>query len=171
MRSFVIFAGVIAALGVFAARQADKVAATHAPSALVSTAESPAPPTSSYGSNVILSPDRQGHFHTQARVDGRHLEFLVDTGATTIALTARSAAALGIHPSTREFSTGVRTANGVVQAAPVRLGMVEVEGIIVRDVAALVLPDQVLAENLLGMSFLSRLHRYEYSNGRLVLEQ
>jgi aspartyl protease family protein len=39
------------------------------------------------------------------------------------------------------------------------------------DVPALVLPDEALAQNLLGVSFLSRLRRYEYANGRLVLEQ
>jgi aspartyl protease family protein len=35
----------------------------------------------------------------------------------------------------------------------------------------MVLPDEALAENLLGLSFLSRLKRFEYANGRLVLEQ
>lgn len=36
---------------------------------------------------------------------------------------------------------------------------------------ALVLPDETLSKNLLGVSFLSRLRRYEYANGRLLLEQ
>jgi aspartyl protease family protein len=49
--------------------------------------------------------------------------------------------------------------------------MVEISGLTVRNVAALVLPDDVLNENLLGLSFLSRLRRYEYSNGKMVLEQ
>jgi len=42
---------------------------------------------------------------------------------------------------------------------------------VVRDVDAMVLPDQALSENLLGLSFLSRLKRFEYSNGQMVLEQ
>ena len=41
----------------------------------------------------------------------------------------------------------------------------------VRNVAALIMPDEVLGENLLGLSFLSRLRRFEYTNGKLVLEQ
>ena len=41
----------------------------------------------------------------------------------------------------------------------------------VRNVAALVSPDEALSENLLGLSFLSRLRRFEYSNGKMVLEQ
>jgi aspartyl protease family protein len=42
---------------------------------------------------------------------------------------------------------------------------------VVRDVAAMVLPDGALSDNLLGLSFLQRLHRFEYSDGKLVLEQ
>ena len=41
----------------------------------------------------------------------------------------------------------------------------------VRDVSALVLPNSALSENLLGLSFLRRLRRFEYANGKLVLEQ
>ena len=41
----------------------------------------------------------------------------------------------------------------------------------VYDVNAMVLPDEALSTNLLGVSFLSRLKRYEYANGRMVLEQ
>ena len=40
-----------------------------------------------------------------------------------------------------------------------------------RFVDGLVLPDEALSKNLLGVSFLSRLRRYEYANGRLLLEQ
>jgi aspartyl protease family protein len=41
----------------------------------------------------------------------------------------------------------------------------------VRDVPAVVMPDGALSENLLGMSFLSRLRHFEYSEGKMVLEQ
>jgi aspartyl protease family protein len=58
-----------------------------------------------------------------------------------------------------------------VKAAPTRLAMVEVGGLIVRDVDAMVLPDEALSENLLGLSFLSKLRRFEYANGTMVLEQ
>ena len=49
--------------------------------------------------------------------------------------------------------------------------MMDVGGLIVRDVEAMVLPDEALSENLLGLSFLSKLRRFEYANGRLVMEQ
>jgi aspartyl protease family protein len=58
-----------------------------------------------------------------------------------------------------------------VRAAPTQLDTVEVGDLLVRDVAAVVLPDEALSDNLLGLSFLSRLRRFEYSDGKLVLEQ
>jgi aspartyl protease family protein len=170
MRSFLVFAAVIAAVAMFGARQAERVAATRAPASAAMVA-APEPEPAPSGGDVVLSADRQGHFHAQARVDGRHLEFLVDTGATMVALTARSAAALGIHPGVSEFTVTVSTANGSVRAAPVQLNMIEVDDIVVRDVPALVFADGILNENLLGTSFLSRLRRYEYGRGKLVLER
>jgi len=49
--------------------------------------------------------------------------------------------------------------------------MVDVGGLVVRDVDAMVLPDEALSENLLGLSFLSKLRLFEFANGKLVLEQ
>jgi aspartyl protease family protein len=121
--------------------------------------------------SVVVLRNGRGHFQLDARVDGRRLTFMVDTGASVIALTADDAATLGIHPAVNEFSALVSTANGTVRAAPVDLDRVEIEDITMRDVAAMVLPDGALSNNLLGMSFLSRLHRWEFADGKLVLEQ
>jgi aspartyl protease family protein len=62
------------------------------------------------------------------------------------------------------------TANGEGRAARVDLNMVEVGHITVRNVLALVTPDEMLPVNLLGMSFLSRL-RWSHERGNLILEQ
>jgi len=86
-------------------------------------------------------------------------------------LTADGAASLGLHPSGSDYRVTLKTANGVVRAAPTTLDMVEIGGIMVRDVPAVVMPDGVLSENLLGMSFLTRLRHFEYSDGKMVLEQ
>ena len=110
-------------------------------------------------------------FSSTPAIDGRRLTFMVDTGASVIALTADDAATLGIHPAASEFTALVSTANGTVRAAPVDLDRVEIEDITMRNVAAMVLPDGALRDNLLGMSFLSRLHRWEFADGKLVLEQ
>jgi len=121
--------------------------------------------------SVVIPPSGNGHFHVEGAIDGRRLNFMVDTGASVIALTERDATMLGIHPAERDFVASINTANGTVRAAPVELGIVEIEDLVVHDVAAVVLPDGALSENLLGLSFLSRLRRFEYSEGKLVLEQ
>jgi len=127
--------------------------------------------TSVNSRSVIVQRDARGHFEVDARVEGRPMTFMVDTGASVIALTASDAARLGIRPAPRDFVAEVKTANGTARAAPARLERVEIGDLVVRDVAALVLPDAALSDNLLGLSFLSRLRRFEYSDGRLVLEQ
>jgi aspartyl protease family protein len=132
----------------------------------------PAPqpaPTSGYRT-VTLKSDRHGHFQVEARVDGRRVDFLVDTGASMIALRESSAARLGIHPRASEYTVRMQTANGIGRAAAVQLNQVEIDGIRVRNVRAFVVADEALAVNLLGMSFLSHV-KWTHDRGRLVLEQ
>jgi aspartyl protease family protein len=170
MRSVITFAVFALAAGVIVPRYAAQTHSSNPAPAMMTTAVAPADAAADSRS-VVISPGSNGHFQVEGRVDGRRMDFMVDTGASVIALTERDAAMLGIHPAESEYSAMVKTANGVVRAAPVQLNMVEIDDIMVRDVAAMVMPDGALSDNLLGLSFLSRLHRYEYSGGKLVLEQ
>jgi aspartyl protease family protein len=146
--------------------------AAPAPQAMTAQPAPSSTPAASYSSrSLTVRADRRGHFLVDARVDGRRMDFLVDTGATVIAIPEREAARLGIHPARRDYTAQIRTANGIIHGAPTRLGMVEVGGLTVRDVEAVIMRDGALGQNLLGMSFLSRLRRFEFANGRLVLEQ
>jgi len=95
---------------------------------------------------------------------------MVDTGASTIALTGSDAKRLGIHPAARDYTIKMQTANGVGKAARVQLDRVEINGITVRDVAAVMVADEALSTNLLGMTFLSRI-KWTHDRGKLVLEQ
>jgi aspartyl protease family protein len=131
------------------------------------------PPASSSNNNyrsVTLLSDRLGHFQTNLQVDGRAIDFLVDTGASSVALRESDAARLGIHPSARDYNVMMQTANGIGKAARVRLNRVELKGITIYDVQAVVVPDAALSTNLLGMSFLSRV-KWTHEHGKLVLEQ
>jgi aspartyl protease family protein len=172
MRQFLFLFAVMAAAGVGVARYSDhaKSSGTNAMAMAAKPKPEPAPAVSSNYSTVTLNSDSRGHFQIDARVDGRSIEFLVDTGASSIALRESSAAKLGIHPSARDYSVKMQTANGIGKAARVQLGRVEVGGITVRDVVALVVPDESLSTNLLGMTFLSRV-KWSHDRGRLVLEQ
>ena len=128
-------------------------------------------PQQAAGRTVTVRGDRLGHFQVEGSVDGRRLDFMVDTGASLVALRERDANKLGFFPAARDYTMRSSTANGIVRVAPIRLSSLEVNGIRVYDVQAVVIPDQSLNVNLLGMSFLSRVRRFEMSNGRLVMEQ
>ena len=138
----------------------------------MATTVAAAPPAQSSAAfrTVTLRSDQRGHFQVNARVDGRTVDFMVDTGASMIALRETSAARVGIFPAARDYTVLMQTANGVGRAARVHLNRVEIEDITVRDIDALVVPDRQLGVNLLGMSFLSRV-KWSHERGRLVLEQ
>jgi len=173
MRILFIFV-FVAVAGVFLARDMNHYFTRRADSAAVvsPTAAQPTPPPANVSAyrTVTLNRDGRGHFAVEARVDGRRIEFMVDTGASTIALRESAAARLGIFPKPSDYTAGVQTANGIVKVAPVRLNKVDVNGIVVHDVDAAVVPDDALKENLLGMSFLSKV-KFSHDRGRLVLEQ
>ena len=172
MRQIIIFAGLIVALGVVAARMVDQAGRNQgAPPAAALAAVPPATAPNSPVGTVTIQRDPRGHFVVAARVDGRRMSFMLDTGASLVALRQSDAAMLGLHPFARDFNVEVKTANGTTRAAKVDLGMVEIDGLLVRNVAALVSPDEALSENLLGLSFLSRLRSFTYREGRIVLEQ
>lgn len=172
MRQLLIFAAALLMVGEFAARFADQAFETHPDSqaSVVQPTDEPREQATS-GRSVMLDADRQGHFQVEGRVDGSYLDFVVDTGASLVVLRESAAAQAGIRPQPRDYTATAVTANGKISAARATIDRIEVGGITVYDVPAMVLPDEALAKNLLGVSFLSRLKRYEYADGRLVLEQ
>jgi aspartyl protease family protein len=170
MRNIMIFAAVMVVLGTFMAQVADKMASARAgtvpPQAAAVDMAAPGS-----GRTLNIPHDARGHFATEGRINGQRIGFMVDTGASVIALNETSAAQFGFRPSPGDYTAKVTTANGTIKAARTRIAMVDVGGLVVRDVDAMVLPDEALSENLLGLSFLSRLKRFEYANGMMVLEQ
>jgi aspartyl protease family protein len=170
MGRFIILAAAVLAAGVLVARWAERGGAIGSSPSAMAVAPVSSPTSVSNSRTVTLLPGNDGHFWTDARVDGRRLELVVDTGASQIALRAGAAARLGIHPAPRDYNVKVSTANGITRAALVQLRMVEIGNIVVRDVPALVHPDEALGVNLLGMSFLSRV-RWTHERGKLILEQ
>src|SRR3984893_9758834 len=129
-----------------------------------------ATPEAANSRTIAVSRGQNGHFSDDGMVDGRGTCLLVDTGAYLSRLRDVDAARLGVHPARRDYTARISTANGAILAAPIELNRVEIGDLLVRNVAAVVLPDEALAQNLLGMSFLSRVH-WSYQGGKLVLEQ
>ena len=116
---------------------------------------------------LVISSGLGGQFFVVADVDGERIQFLVDTGATTVALSRNDARRLGLDDSTLDYTGLAQTANGAVRIAPVNLDEVSIGQLSLRDVRAAVV-DHAMPISLLGMSFLSRLNGYEVREDRLI---
>lgn len=119
---------------------------------------------------VSLGGDGSGHFLADAKVNGTHVRFLVDTGASHVALTPFDAQRLGFDIDELTYRQPYQTANGLAYAAPVRLAEISIGSVTVSDVRASVMKDG-LTQSLLGMSFLGELSAVELSGDRLILRQ
>jgi aspartyl protease family protein len=119
----------------------------------------------------VLRAAADGHFYANATVDGVPVRFLVDTGASSIALSAEDARRLGFDPERLHYFLPVTTANGTALAARVTLGDVRLGSIAFANVAAAVMSPGALDRSLLGMSFLDRLAGFEIAGDRLILRR
>jgi len=111
-----------------------------------------------------------GHFYLDAQIDGEAIAVMVDTGASIVALRQSDAERAGIRVYDDEFNVALSTANGTTYAAPVTLASVSVDNIEIRNVRAVVVPDEQLSISLLGTSFLNKLRRFEVSGDTLIFE-
>lgn len=123
------------------------------------------------GRSTKIKGDRRGHFLAKAKMNGRRIEVLVDTGATSVAINKSTARRLGIKLSNSDFKYKVNTANGTVKAASAIIDRIEIGRVSVKNVQAAVLPDSSLSSTLLGMSFLGQLRSFEVRHGELILTQ
>ena len=173
MRTEIIAAGIIVATAVVGTRYMDiktETASANPPSlAAVSAAPAAASTSSPWGREVRITASRDHQYYVDADVNRRSANFLVDTGASYVALRETDARDAGIYTTWTDYTYPVRTANGETKAAFVTLDEMEINGIRVEGVKAFILPDDQLAINLLGMSFLSRLESVEARAGELVL--
>ncbi len=120
---------------------------------------------------AYISREEDGHYWTDADVDGRAVSFLVDTGASVVALTWRDAERLRLKPETLDFAWSIRTANGETKGAAVTLPFVRIGNVRIENVEAMVLPQDALHDSLLGMSFLGALNSYEVRGDTMIIRQ
>lgn len=134
------------------------------------TAAAPTPsgPQRQVGNSMTIPADPSGHYLVTAHVNGTPIRFLVDTGATLIALTPKDAQAAGLDRDLLDFSRPVQTANGTIKFAPVTLREIRLGALSLNDVDAAVIgaPGGI---SLLGMSFLKQLESYEIRDGKLTI--
>ncbi len=127
----------------------------------------PATTTTGLVKEVVLQRSRSGHYVASGRINGTRVTFLLDTGATDVAVSDELASSLGLRRGMRISS---RTANGTVTAWRTRLSEVRLGDIRLFDVRASILPGLQGNEVLLGMSFLQQLEMVQRGK-QLLLRQ
>lgn len=116
---------------------------------------------------IRMAPD--GHFWAKARINGVERRLLVDSGATTTALSTRTAAAAGLTPREGPIPVVIRTANGTVGAESARVADLRLGDVTARDLEVVVSP--AFGDlDVLGMNFLSKLKSWRVEDGVLILQ-
>lgn len=124
-----------------------------------------------YSRQVALSADRGGNYVATATINNVSVTVIVDTGASMVALTAETASRIGVHPPPSDYVIAMETANGITTAAPVVINRIRIGSIDVYNVEAAVMRRGALLTDLLGMSFLNKLSKFQAGGGQLVLVQ
>ena len=116
---------------------------------------------------TVLERESNGHFYVHARVNGELVRFLVDTGASGVALTVEDAQRIGIPFDPAEIQYIGEGASGPIRGKPVMLHEVDVDGKVVNDVPGAILEGSELS--LLGQSYLSRMGEVQMRGDYMVL--
>lgn len=168
--ALVVFAA--ATVGLLALRDALTKSAAHeaeakpisAP-AVIAPADAPAG-----GRTALLRKESDGHYWTTAYVNGAPTRFIVDTGASVVALTRRDARRVGLDLDALPRNAEVSTAHGKVKVAAAMLDTIKIDRVEVAHVQAVVIEDG-LDQSLLGMSFLNALHDWNATPTAIVIRQ
>ena len=124
----------------------------------------------SHGRSVEVARTSSGDFAITAQINGTRIPMVLDTGASSVVLTADDAKAAGLPLDLLNYTVSIDTANGRTRAAPVTLDRIAIGGLEERSVDALVVQPGQLRTSLLGMSFLNRLQSWQVNGDRLVLK-
>lgn len=128
-------------------------------------------PAQPLGRKVVITADARGHFTSAFKLNGRQVDGMIDTGATLVAINSSTARRIGVSLNASDFKHQVNTANGAIKAALVTVDRLQIGKITLDGVQAVVLDDKALRTNLIGLSFLQRLEKYQVENGALLLAQ
>ena len=117
--------------------------------------------------SLVYLANKDGDFVLNLDVNGIPTKFLLDTGATTVALSLADALAAGMNQTELVFEARAATANGVARAAPVKLHEIRLGGFLVHDLPAAVI--EGLDVSLLGMGLLRRFQSFEMRSGKVTI--
>jgi aspartyl protease family protein len=118
----------------------------------------------------VTLPMEDGHYWADAKVNSAQVHFLVDTGASVVALTKQDARRIGVNIRSGGQFARMSTANGEITVPVVTLKRIRIGNVEVTNVDAVVI-EEGLSTSLLGMSFLSQLKTWQTTQAGLVLKQ
>jgi aspartyl protease family protein len=116
---------------------------------------------------VKLASNTQGHFVASGQINGQPVDFMLDTGATDVAIPAQMAGQLKLEQG---FGVTLSTANGRTEGYRTRVDRLQLGDIVLRDVRAIVVPGLDGKQVLLGMSALNKLE-FTQRGGTMLLRQ
>lgn len=117
---------------------------------------------------IVVPRSPNGHYYITADVNGTPVNFVLDTGATSLVLTKKDAAASGLDPSDLQYYSRAMTANGEVRTAPVRLDTMTLGHVTDTNVPAVVNGGE-MSNSLMGMAYLERWGKIEIAGNTLTL--
>lgn len=150
-----IFVGVIAAIGVW-----DDIRQTILPTQGRISATG----------QIEVPRANDGHYYLTLSVNGKPVDFLIDTGASQVVLTQSDAERVGIDLNGLDYVGRAMTANGEVRTAPVRVSSIELGPVVDRDFRVWVNAGE-MDQSLLGMSYLRRWDRIEITGTAMILSR
>lgn len=121
------------------------------------------------GNSVMIEKLANGHFGARGAVNGKPVDFIIDTGASATVLTIEDARNAGFDTATLVFQTPIQTANGNTMAAVVIAAEVSIGTIARHKVPVFVTAQGSLPESLLGMNFIGTLSGFEIRGDRMIL--
>ena len=117
---------------------------------------------------IVVPRSSNGHYYINADVNGTTVSFVLDTGATSLVLTKKDAAASGLNPDDLQYYSRAMTANGEVRTAPARLDTMTLGSVTDTNVPAVV-NDGDMNNSLMGMAYLERWGKIEIAGNTLTL--
>ena len=121
------------------------------------------------GSDTVVPLDPSGHYWVKADLNGKPVDFLIDTGATYTTVSARTARNAGITADGSRLPVQLNTANGTIVARFGKARDLTFGTIVARDLDVIIGPEAAGDTNVIGMNLLSGLKGWRVDANRLVL--
>ena len=117
---------------------------------------------------IVIKISDDGHYYLRAEINKKNILFMVDTGATSVAISGEDAKTIGFDVKKLNYNKKYQTANGISFGASVNLDAINIDGYVINNINASVNPN-LSGASLFGMSALKKFSSYQFINDTLIL--